>query len=538
MEHKHTALDNPPSPARRGWLRSGLAGAALFAPGPFARVWAQTAQGPQLQRLPKIALVIGNGKYRQSPLKNPGNDARAIGETLTALGFEVAIRLDADRATMEAALATYIDMLARRKCAGLFYYAGHGIQLAWKNYLLPVDANVTSAKEVQQQGIELNALMADLIKAANPFNLVILDACRDNPFGSAGQPEQKGLSQMDAPVGTLLAYATAPGNTASDGAGANGLYTENLLKEMRVAEARVEDVFKRVRLAVRRASQGAQIPWESTSLEEDFYFLPSGNLVKPGDAERAKQFAEQLKIWESIETATSVAPFEAYLRRYPSGLFSELAQLQLDRLLAQEGEKPVQIAPSAGNPYSAGTARSDTAFRVGDLFVYRLSDRSSGNFKRRITIRVSAVTEQEVMYQGSLLTTDLLGNLRRSGDGRRYTGYQALPTEYAVGKQWSTHYRVTYPDNTERVAEYLFRITAKERITVPAGTFECYRVEGKGLSRPLHGSSSSTLMFNSWMAPEKCRRYIKWETEFIAYGRGGASVVENDRHELESFKQT
>ena len=537
MEDRLTALENPPSPARRDWLRSGLAGAALSAPGPFARVWAQTAQGPQLQRLPKIALVIGNGKYRQSPLKNPGNDARAIGETLTALGFEVAIRLDADRATMEAALATYVDTLAKRKCAGLFYYAGHGIQLAWKNYLLPVDANVTSAREVQQQGIELNALMAGLIKAANPFNLVILDACRDNPFGSAGQPEQKGLSQMDAPLGALLAYATAPGNTASDGAGANGLYTENLLKEMRVAEARVEDVFKRVRLAVRRASQGAQIPWESTSLEEDFYFLPPGNLVKPGDAERAQQFAEQLKIWESIETASTVAPFEAYLRRYPSGLFSELAQLQLDRLLIAEGEKPVRIAAATDNPYSAGTARSDTAFRVGDLFVYRLSDRSSGNFKRQASYRVTAVTEQEVVYGRGQYTTDLLGNLRRAGDGRRHTGFQALPTEYALGKQWSTRFRVVTASNLEFDSEYTFRVVAKERITVPAGSFECYRVEGKGLSRPLFGSSSTTLLFHYWMAPDKCRRYIKSEIERIAYGARGPSVLENDRYELESFQQ-
>ena len=537
MEDQLIEEDSMPSAARRGWLKSGLLGASLFAAGPVAWVWAQTAQGQQLLKLPKIALVIGNGRYRQAPLKNPGNDARAIGETLTALGFEVAIRLDADRAAMEAAATAYVDQLTRRKCVGIFYYAGHGIQLAWKNYLLPVDANVNSVNEVLQQGVELNALMGGLVKAANPFNLVILDACRDNPFGGAGQPEQKGLSQMDAPVGTLLAYATAPGNTASDGERANGLYTENLLKEMRVPEARVEDVFKRVRLAVRRASRGAQIPWESTSLEDDFYFLPPGNLVKPGDAERAKQFAEQLKIWESIESASAVAPFEAYLRRYPSGLFSELAQLQLDRLLAAEGEKPVQVAPAAGNPYSAGTARMDTAFRVGDQYVYRQFDRASGNFKRLVTSRVSDVTDQEVVYGRGQFTTDLLGNLRKTIDGRRHTGYQALPTEFSIGKQWATRFHVATASNVEFDSEYTFRVVAKESLTVPAGSFDCYRVEGKGLSRPLFGSSSTTLLFNYWMAPDKCRRYIKWEVERITYGRRGPSVLENDRYELESFRQ-
>ena len=108
------------------------------------------------------------------------------------------------------------------------------------------------------------------------MNIIILDACRDNPFGKKLPTEQKGLSQFDAPPNSLLCYATAPGNVASDGGGTNGLFTENLLREMRNPEAKIEDVFKRVRLKVRLASKGQQIPWESTSLEEDFYFNAAG----------------------------------------------------------------------------------------------------------------------------------------------------------------------------------------------------------------------------------------------------------------------
>ena len=118
---------------------------------------------------------------------------------------------------------------------------------------------------------DLNVLLQGLTRANNPMNVVILDACRDSPFGRRVPVEQKGLSQFDAPPGSLLAYATSPGNVASDGEGANGLYTENLLRELKVPEAKIEDVFKRVRLNVRRRSNGQQIPWESTSLEEDFY---------------------------------------------------------------------------------------------------------------------------------------------------------------------------------------------------------------------------------------------------------------------------
>src|SRR5690606_5298532 len=128
-------------------------------------------------------------------------------------------------------------------------------------------------------------------EAGNPMNMIILDACRDNPLGGAARLAQKGLSQMDAPPGTFLAYATAPGNTAIDGdGGKHGLYTEHLLREIRVPEAKVEDVFKRVRLGVRRRSDGRQIPWESTSLEDDFWFLPPRDLRKRAEEEVEREF--------------------------------------------------------------------------------------------------------------------------------------------------------------------------------------------------------------------------------------------------------
>lgn len=524
-------------PARRALLKAGIAGASLFIPGSPALVWAQTAQGPELLKLPKIALVIGNGKYRQSALKNPVNDARAIGESLIALGFDVTVLLEADRPAMTSAISAYVAALARRKCVGLFYYAGHGIQLAWKNYLLPIDANVESAADVQQQGFELNSLIGGLTRAANPLNLIILDACRDNPFGAGKQPEQKGLSQMDAPISTLLAYATSPGNTASDGAGSNGLYTEHLLKEMQVKDAKVEDVFKRVRLAVRRASKGAQIPWESTSLEDDFYFLPPGSISKPDDAEKARQFTEELKLWESIQGAAAASPFETYLRRFPSGRFSELAQLRLDQLLTKEGEKPILIAPAAGNPFTAGTARADTAFRVGDTYTHRVYDRSTGAQRVPRVQTVTQISDSEIVFNNGQAATDLLGNPKRTPDGRKFTDAQFQPLEYAVGKQWTTRFRLVNQNGVEIDTEFNFRIVGYERISVPAGSFDCYRVEGKGISRPLHGSFSATLLNHYWMAPAQCRRAIKNEIERISYGPRGREVLENNRLELESFKQ-
>jgi len=234
---------------------------------------------------PRIALIIGNSKYPDSPLTNPFNDANAMGKELKVLGFDTQVLLDSNLKDLASAIQAYSGRIAKSKAVGLFYYAGHGVQLAWRNYLIPVDANIDRVDDIPKQTFELNNMLLALNKAQNPMNIIILDACRDNPFGKKLPTEQKGLSQFDAPNNSLLCYATAPGNVASDGAGANGLFTENLLREMRDPEAKIEDVFKRVRLKVRLASKGQQIPWESTSLEEDFYFNAKG--LNPQDIEAA-----------------------------------------------------------------------------------------------------------------------------------------------------------------------------------------------------------------------------------------------------------
>ena len=328
--------------SRRDWLKQAgaLAGAtALPLLGTTALSFAQT----KLAGLPRIALVIGNTRYRDAPLKNPVNDAKAIANELQQTGFRVNLQLDAGRSQMSGAIQSFTDELTKTKGVGLFYYAGHGAQLAWRNYLIPVDASIEKLEDMKERTVELAALLQGLHKASNPMNVIILDACRDNPFGTRVPTETKGLSQFDAPPGSLLAYATSPGNTAGDGDGANGLYTENLLREIRVPDAKIEDVFKRVRLAVRRRSEGQQIPWESTSLEEDFYFVPPKLQKALTEEEQEKLFEEELELWEKIKGSKEPAPIEEYLRKFPSGKFCELAQFRLNRLVSQR-EAAVRIA--------------------------------------------------------------------------------------------------------------------------------------------------------------------------------------------------
>ena len=521
--------------ASQGWSRRRVlqAAGAIFAPMPFACVWAQSEGAVRLLRAPKEALVIGNAAYRHVPaLVNPANDAKAIAAVLNDAAFKVHSLIDADRAAMLEAISAYVAGVAARKSVGLFYFAGHGVQLGWRNYLLPVDAAIARLDDLPARCVDVTTLIDGIKRASNAMNVVILDACRDNPFGGEVRLEQKGLSQMDAPSATLLAYATAPGNMASDGAGANGLYTENLVREMRVPEARIEDVFKRVRLGVRLASKGAQIPWESTSLEEDFYFLPPAQLQKLSRDQEQRAYVAELELFQGARDSQDAARLGEYLRKYPSGHFTELAQLLLDRALGARGEKPVVIAAAEGNPFTQGTAKADTAFKVGDHYVYRVRELGFGGGERTSKQTVTSVSDTEVAFNGGSLIIDPLGNLIRVPDGRRYTPRQDIPLEYVVGKRWSTRFDVSGSGQGTNNME--FRIAAREKVTVPAGTFDCFRIEGHGYNDSPFRPGTVEVTLTIWRAPEVVRRPIAQESKRIFRG----SPQEWNRQELVSYRET
>ncbi|MBI3574488.1 MAG: caspase family protein [Gammaproteobacteria bacterium] len=221
----------------------------------------------------RLALVIGNGAYDVSPLRNPVNDARATASALRQSGFQVTERLNLTQAQMRDAIRAFGDQL-HQGGVGLFYYAGHGMQVKGRNYLIPVRADIRREDEVADQAVSADVVLQKMESAKNRLNIVILDACRNNPFARSFRSSGQGLAQMDAPSGTLLAYATAPGSVAADGSGNNGLYTQHLLASIRQPGLRIEDVFKRVRVNVKRDSKGLQVPWENTSLEGDFFFKP------------------------------------------------------------------------------------------------------------------------------------------------------------------------------------------------------------------------------------------------------------------------
>ena len=224
----------------------------------------------------RVALVIGNGAYGDAPLKNPPNDARAMAQALRECDFHTIEEIDGDKRRMVDAIREFGKQI-RRGGVGLFFYAGHGMQVGGTNYLVPVGADVKKESDVEFECVDANRVLGEMEDAGNQINIIILDACRNNPFARSFRSSDRGLKKMDTPTGSLLAYATAPGDVAADGDGANGLYTSVLLKHMRQPGISIMDVFMRVRRDVKEASGDAQVPWESTSLTDDFNFVPSSS---------------------------------------------------------------------------------------------------------------------------------------------------------------------------------------------------------------------------------------------------------------------
>jgi len=496
---------------RRQFLTAtGVAG-ALAVGRPFPALGAEDPS--------RVALVAGNNAYPQSPLNNAVNDARAVADLLRTAGFRVDLRIDAKLDDFAKAVEAFGAAVARSETKlAFFYYAGHGTQVDWRNFLVPVDANVSSAAELAGRCFDLGILLGQLSKARDKVLVVILDACRDNPFGKAFQPASRGLSPFDAPAGTVLAFATAPGAVASDGPGKHGLYSESLVRELAVRGARIEDAFKRVRLNVRVASRGLQIPWESTSLESDVFLFPE--TTKLSEAEIERRFAQELATWNRIKLSRNIEDWVGYLREYPNGKFTEVAQTRLNALMPVV-ERPVTagVAPDnakyfelgAGlpvpdfygpskSPHFAGAYPLGRRFTVGDEVSYAVLDPISkvrqSVASGRVT-RVDADADRVEMNNGAILL-DLMGNLLKFGPTTFDPPHQLAPAELQIGRRWSSRTRKREGPHTADTGSEL-QILRREKVTVPAGEFDAFLVEGRGYVRHARGLSRFEERF--WLVP-------------------------------------
>lgn len=269
----------------------------------------------------RIALVVGNGSYSSvMPLDNPENDATLIAEALVDLGFEVTLLIDANQTELRQGISQFGSDLrgAGQAGTGLFYYAGHALQSFGNNYLLPVDASLTDAADLGLVAIEAESVLRQMFSAKNRTNIVILDACRNNPFETIPEFSDNGLAEMKAPAGTFLAYATEPGGVALDGLGDNSPFTQVLAREMMRPGAPVEQVFKNVRVAVRTLTNQHQTPWDTSSLINDFTFAAGEDLNSEDRAE--------LQLWNAVRSAQDLAQVKLFLKAYPQSRYAQDGQ--------------------------------------------------------------------------------------------------------------------------------------------------------------------------------------------------------------------
>ncbi|MBP7553419.1 MAG: SUMF1/EgtB/PvdO family nonheme iron enzyme [Spirochaetes bacterium] len=242
----------------------------------------------------RMALIIGNSNYKEGFLRNPVNDAKAMDRSLKELGFETRIYLDIKTTNeMKKIVREFGAEISQYKGVALFYYAGHGLQVGGLNYLVPIGSSIQKESDVEFECYNVEEMFAEIESAKCKTNIIILDACRNNPFAFSRSTGNRGLRAVErSPSSSLIAFATSPGNVASDGEGENGLYTQELIKAIKIPNLSLAKVFMEVRNNVSKLSNKSQIPWETSSLFEDFYFFSNADLQKRIEEEQRKVSAE------------------------------------------------------------------------------------------------------------------------------------------------------------------------------------------------------------------------------------------------------
>lgn len=284
----------------------------------------------------RVALVVGNGAYKFVPvLRNAPLDATDIKTKFKALGFDVLGGNDLDRVALVNALVAF-GRAAERADVAVVYYAGHGLQVNGQNYLVPTDALVDNEAELDVTLVPLELAMQQLRRGSR-INIVMLDACRDNPFaaslartmgtralGALGH----GLSRVPAVSGTFVAYATQPDNVALDGEDRNSPFTSALLRHIEEPGLSISDLMIEVRNEVMQSTNGKQVPWDSSSLTGRFTFKVEGAVIVVPE----KGTSEEMLFWQSVKDSRTASEIEAYLKRYPSGIFADLARARITEL--------------------------------------------------------------------------------------------------------------------------------------------------------------------------------------------------------------
>jgi uncharacterized caspase-like protein len=289
--------------------------------------WSQSAAAQK-----RVALVIGNSAYQNTAkLDNPKNDAADMAATLKQLGFKVLEGRDLEKAAMDRLIRDFAESLSGAQI-GLFFYAGHGIQVSGQNYLVPIDAKLTTGSALDFEMVRLDLVQRTMEREAST-NIIMLDACRDNPLarnlaralGTRSAAIGKGLAAMESGEGTLISFSTQPGNVALDGSGRNSPFAAAMLKHITAPGEDLPTILINVRNDVMAATERRQVPWEHSALTAKVYFIPP-KPAEPKPAEPGRDLQIELTFWASVKDSTDPAVLGTYLERYPNGEFAPIAR--------------------------------------------------------------------------------------------------------------------------------------------------------------------------------------------------------------------
>jgi uncharacterized caspase-like protein len=482
----------------------------------------------------RTALVIGNAAYDFGPLRNPVNDATDIAAALRQLGFEVTLWRNADLRVMHEAIETFSHQL-RQGGAGLFYFAGHGVQVGGENYLIPIRAQINRQQDVQYEAVPVGRILGGMEDAENQLNILILDACRDNPWARQWRWSQRGLAMVQAAHGSLIAFATAPGGIANDGDGRNGLYTSELLQHLMTPGLSVEHLFKRVRAGVVKATTGKQIPWESSSLIGDFFFAPpalsppavaggSGPPSVPAPAPAPSAGPDpETTMWTLIEQSPYAEDLMAFLKVYPNGRYAPTARLklqQLQRLAEQQQAEAQRLAEQERRQRE----RAEVEARQQAEVQRREEERQRLEAQRR------EEEWQRLEAQQKLAAQQQLEAERRRAEAQRREEEQKRLKD-------TQHQEVQMPQADQKpVAQQLpqvarlepeSKLRAREAVAVPAATLSCCRSGSSNWERKVSA-------FHMDLRPVSNREFLTFVKSHPAWKK---SQIGQDLHDGDYLKR-
>jgi uncharacterized caspase-like protein len=388
----------------------------------------------------RVALVIGNSNYVHSAqLRNPANDAGDIAAALRRLGFAVMVVRDADLGIMQEQLRRFSAEL-NNATVGLFYYAGHGLQVAGRNFLVPIDARFDSDAALDQRNLELDDVLRMMSRGGAETNIVILDACRDNPLANVAtrgaatrSAVSRGLARVDTRGQMMIIYATEPGNVAQDGDGRNSPFTAALLNVIEQPDVSLSDMMIAVRKEVYIETKGKQEPWEQSSIRQQVYFSrlgPDRPLPRARDPEQTKI---EMAYWDSIKGTRNRRNFEAYLKRYPDGIFTELAKITIEELAAKTPP------PAPDNPEDKVVITDPAGLREIFDRLYELNFDAGANEGRLTEAAREAIREFEASIKitpSGEPTQGLLRRLREVGGLRPWGAIVYARNGTTWGRSW------------------------------------------------------------------------------------------------------